>query len=163
MSAYLCSGDTFDYLASALVTYSLQRHGVNIYSNDSMPDVASLVSDGVLEVHHNRLSGITDSDKIAEVLRNQNIRSLQARYPDDYETMLDDQPYTFTRVESSKITPAAVLKSCACLEYQSCESSDYRETYAYRILDTIRDLAINSIPGYEDAPWGWERDSKVGA
>lgn len=162
MSAYLCSPDTFDFLASAAIVFSHHRtNGIyNIYLRPEMPDVPALKSDGILEEFTTSLNPISDADKIGAVLRAQNIRSIQARYPEGWDDMLDDG-YAYRRVESRHITPAAVLKSCACVRYQSCETADYSDTFAAHVLDTIEKLAVNALPGYDDAPWGWERPELV--
>ena len=50
-----------------------------------------------------------------------------------------------------------VLKSIACLRYQSCETEDWEQSKAARWLEELRELAIDHLPGYEAAPWGWDR------
>lgn len=47
-----------------------------------------------------------------------------------------------------------VLKSCDCLEYQSCENDDYEKSIAAKIINSIRTHAIHALPGYDDAAWG---------
>lgn len=107
--------------------------------------------------------------RVAEELMRENIRSVATRYPNDTD---GDRPgpggldaeliseagalaerYHFERQPLSLVD---VLKMCDGLEYQSCETDDYRETLAFRQLDRIRSAAINRLPGYEDAPWSYE-------
>lgn len=132
MSAYLCDGDTFDYLATAAQLFA---------------------------------SGPIDPERVAHVLRAENIRSMRARYGDVPEL---DSPYTFERVTVA-INPAYVLASLQCLEYQSCETADYHDSAAYAIVARLRRLVLvslglpedhnpRSVVGYKDAPWGWTRD-----
>lgn len=52
------------------------------------------------------------------------------------------------------LTAVEVLKACDCYDYQSCETDDYHETTAAKLVDRIRKSAIGKLPGYEDAPWG---------
>jgi hypothetical protein len=52
-----------------------------------------------------------------------------------------------------RLNPVSILKLCDCLEYQSCETEDYNETVAYRLLNVIRRAAIRILPGYDDAKW----------
>lgn len=37
--------------------------------------------------------------------------------------------------------------------YQSCETPDYQETNACKLVDLIRHYAIEALPGYEEAKW----------
>lgn len=157
MSAYLCDADTFDYLATAASVLQPASYAI-AYGKPSMPDVTALLSEGVIHSRDPRIAP-SEPNAIAAILRHQNVRSIQARYPSDWSTMLPDTPapYTFRRVNRGLIDPATVLKSCACLEYQSCESDDYRDTLAYAVLEGIRSAAIHALTGYEEAPWGWTR------
>ena len=50
--------------------------------------------------------------------------------------------------------PVVILKLCANLDYQSCETPDWKTTKARALLEQIKDEAIRQLPGYEDAPWG---------
>lgn len=159
MSAYLCEPDTFDFIATAGGRFTLGGPSsvVHVQARISMPDVPALVSEGILQSGHDILTLHTDEAQIAAVLRHQNIRSIQARYGSDADDMWGDEPYRYRRVESDLISHPAVLKSLACLEYQSCETDDYRETLAWALLEAIRDAAVRDLPGYDDAPWGWTR------
>jgi hypothetical protein len=51
-----------------------------------------------------------------------------------------------------------ILKMCACLAYQSCETDDWDKTKAYELLQMIKDAAIRKLPGYEDAPWDYDHE-----
>lgn len=97
----------------------------------------------------------------ANVLWDENIRSVRARYPDSS----DDLPGPIDRPERLEITkrdmmnrrtinPVQILKMCACLDYQSCETDDWRQTVAFTLLDAIKDAAIRRLPGYDESP-GW--------
>lgn len=46
-----------------------------------------------------------------------------------------------------------VLKACDCYDYQACEVDDYDRSLAAKIVDSIRRMAIDALPGYEDAEW----------
>lgn len=109
-----------------------------------------------------RLSKREDKDRlshIGQMLWDENIRSVQARYPEDtIHTMpckLDDIPFeyghTFT-FRDGQITPLQVLASCGRYEYQACESDDWPETEAYRFIRALEKNAIVRLPGYSDAP-----------
>lgn len=108
----------------------------------------------------------------ADVLYQENVRSVATRYPNDTRDNLpgpcaDAGHVTITgRDECSaklRLAPVAILKMCDCLEYQSCETDDYRQTVAFELLDRIRGAAISALPGYEDAPWDYYAEENVGA
>lgn len=161
MSAWLCSSDTFDLLGTAAMRLGRPHMPLQVQCSPSMPDVPMLVSDGILLSPYDSLNGFGQPEVVAKVLRAQNVRSVAHRYnnPDD---MGLDEPYTFRPV-SQDVDPVVIIKSCRCLRYQSCETDDYPQTLAYRVLDEIEDLAICALPGYEAAPWGWKRTEPAAA
>jgi len=106
----------------------------------------------------------------ADVLYQENVRSVQARYPQDsWETLpgpsLKPRELAVTWRECNlafyRPAPVVVLKLCDGLEYQSCETDDYRETVAFRLLDAIRGAAIHALPGYDAAPWEYHAPELV--
>lgn len=94
-----------------------------------------------------------DLQEIAQMLMNENYRSVNSRYKEN------DQPLQI-KFKPSFVGPKKtidVIKCCDCLEYQSCETDDYESTDAYKILNRIRKdavLKILKLNGYSDAPWG---------
>jgi hypothetical protein len=52
------------------------------------------------------------------------------------------------------LRPEWVISCCDCLRYQSCETDDYEQTAAYKVLDAIRESAIRQLVKLADAPWG---------
>ena len=103
----------------------------------------------------------------ADTLYQENIRSVLARYPKD---TLESAPGPINKPQHIGVTahdqtlakyrlkPVALLKMCDGLDYQSCETDDWRETVAFRLLAAIRAAAIRSLPGYDDAPWDYCAD-----
>lgn len=49
--------------------------------------------------------------------------------------------------------PVQIIKACNCLDYQSCEFDEWKTSEAYALLQTIREEAIQNIPGYNKADW----------
>lgn len=128
MSAFVCHHDTFDLLATAYQQFASHRSDSDLPTAD-----------------------------VATILRDENIRSVRARYPD--ANLADEcgvESYRYRPV-TDRIDPIVVLKSIACLDYQSCETDDWPTTRAYRLLETIKDRAIWRLPGMDAAPWGWTR------
>lgn len=101
------------------------------------------------------------AETLANMLYDANIASVQYRYPRDKP---DELPGPIDRPERISVTPCdylepqrsivALLKDCACLEYQSCELPDWRSTNACWAIHNIRHELISRLPGYADAPWG---------
>lgn len=51
-------------------------------------------------------------------------------------------------------TPAAL----SCYEYQSCEHPEWEGSRARGFCSEFRDCLIATLPGYEDASWGFDED-----
>jgi hypothetical protein len=88
----------------------------------------------------------------------QNVASLKARYSDG-ASMASPEPLPMNLLDvqkffSSRITIATVLRACDCYDYQACETSDYAESEAARIVARARYRAGRKVEGYEAAPWG---------
>lgn len=106
-----------------------------------------------------RVSIRGEENAIGCILLQENERSVRYRYDDAG----DDLPGTIGetwkdyefRVYSEPLTPVAILKGCNCYDYQACETDNYDQSEAYRIINAIRQAAIRKLPGYDDAP-GWE-------
>lgn len=89
---------------------------------------------------------VDDLQKLAQILLDENYKSVNYRYNrNDSETI----EFHFTPV----LTPVEILKACECFDYQACETNDYKESAAYRIIDWIKGSAIGKLPGYESAAW----------
>ena len=58
--------------------------------------------------------------------------------------------------DAAKLDQATRLKLCNCLAYQSNETEDWEQTAACKQLHRIRGTAVETVPGYDQAPWGWE-------
>lgn len=94
----------------------------------------------------------------AEILYQENVRSVLHRYPaDNRSDYLLRCRVTRQHVNQHQpSTSVEIIKLCACLDYQSCETDDYRTTLAHDLLEQIKQAAIYELPGYEDAPWTYE-------
>lgn len=94
----------------------------------------------------------------------ENVRSVNYRYKESDEfqpvqmgrkvTVANrDKQYT-AHISALRLAPVTVLKICACVDYQSCETNDWELTLAAEILRRIVAMAIRRLPGYDEAPWG---------
>ena len=152
MSAFICGPDHLTALA--VFAAGKDRYGYRV-------DPRYL--DNVLGTK--RLETYNDAElasAYADILYAENTRSVLHRYPKDtFESApgpiekpqhIVVSPAAF-RMNKYRLPPVSILKMCDCLEYQSCETDDYRRTPAYHLLNAIRRAAINALPGYEGAPW----------
>lgn len=101
---------------------------------------------------------MTNAEEIGRMLLHENERSVRGRYPDDGPGELpgtvgeDAATYRF-RVWQRPLKPVEVIKAVKCLEYQSCEHRGWESSLAWRICQSVKDHAINRLPGYDDAAW----------
>jgi len=101
-------------------------------------------------------------DEVGQMLMDECIRSVGARYEDSSITELPGRndadyilPFKFKMAYG--YPPIVVLKQIHCYKYQSCESDDWKETEAYAFCQALKSATISRLPGYEEAPWGWEK------
>jgi len=103
-----------------------------------------------LDDHH---ATEADYNHIYKTLAAENVRSVCARYPDDSAAEYADFLRPTLKGKTPPVSSVAILKLCDCLSYQSSETDDWETTAACKLIKRIRDLAVNLIPGYEEAPW----------
>lgn len=141
MSAYVCSNTHIKALAIFAVRKSHGSLSINPRYVDGAEDVAGQDLNVI-------------ATRYAAILLAENVRSVRYRYADDvgdYDEILISKNEVLM---PKAISPVAILKLCACLNYQSCETEDWETTNAYKLLQHIKDEAIRALPGYEEAPWG---------
>lgn len=142
MSAFVVSHNHIN----TLLTYA-NKNGLNFYFGE----------DRVL-----RSEQTADLQTLAEMLLAENVASVNARYPDTVNNP-QDMPgvivevgcqitFRFTR-NAADLTPLQILKACRCFDYQACETDDWKESDARRVIDYIESRAINDLPGYDSAKW----------
>lgn len=131
MSAYVVDLDHIAYLVQAGTSRSVGL-------DDSMSDASKL--------------------QLGQMLWDENVKSVQARYPGDQELpgpcahdyVYPERNYPWFRT----FDPIQVLKACDCYEYQSCEHEGWSASAAKRYIEDLRARAWTSLPGYEEARWG---------
>ena len=94
----------------------------------------------------------TQPDALGRMLLRENIASVAYRYPDD---TFDELPGSFSVVE--------VLKAIDCYEYQSCEHPQWKHSEAHAFCAALRRRLIGTLPGYDEAPWGIDDETKPAA
>lgn len=98
---------------------------------------------------------------LGQMLVDENYLSVNYRYRGEEGPA---HKYKFHPLTNARKTKAVViLKLCACYEYQACEHPEWEESKARKVIDRIRNKAINELPGYDDAPWGlYNEDRETG-
>jgi len=147
MSAYICNPEHFGILAA----YAVQ-HDCGIY-----------------DWTDRKAEQIQNAQRIAKGLASENVRSVAHRYPNSLDN-LPGQNLSINDIyeaaaiyaahfvtHQQKLRPIDVLKLCQGLDYQSCETNDWRDTLAWRQIDWIKNEAIRSLPGYEGTDWSFNR------
>ena len=147
MSAFLCSDQHITQLACWLCNDD--RSGLDWLARQSgYHDKGGFMESNELATH------------VASVLKKENARSLSARYDDRADEYWDDKddaipPITLGEVDRMQICDLGkIAKAADCYEYQACESDDFRDTMAWRILGIIRKEIGSRLPGYSEANWG---------
>lgn len=64
------------------------------------------------------------------------------------------QPGTLPAFEPQRQKP--IMRRLHCYDYQACETPDYPESWAAAVMRQIREAAILHLPGYDEAPWGYD-------
>jgi hypothetical protein len=94
----------------------------------------------------------SDFKSIYETLARANVVSVCHRYSDDKPENYRDVLRS-PKLSSVQHSALQIVKLCDCLDYQSCETEDWRDSDACKLLSRIRDAAINALPGYDDVKW----------
>ena len=105
-----------------------------------------------------------DGVKMANRLMRKNVESVQFRYrnepikdlPGVIDELSDNQIPEITLKDIAwlkPLKPVECLKAVNCLCYQSCELPDLYETEEYKFLQKVKAVAVNRLPGYEEAAW----------
>lgn len=91
-----------------------------------------------------------NADGVATMLRDENVRSLTARYPDDeHECAIGSVPL----FRPFALSPVQVLKAIHCYEYQTCETDDWDTTEAHAFCRALERRTMAALRGYDAAEW----------
>ena len=93
---------------------------------------------------------------IGQMLRDENIRSLESRYQDIWRG-LEPMPREFpTRwlTPVGRLRPMEVIKACDYYEYQSSEHAGWWTSDAHSFVDCLRAATWRTTPEYQRANWG---------
>jgi len=150
MSAWIVNREHIDVMLRAGFAYGVKGWGGNLCWEGG--------GEGDRELTHE------SADEVGRILWRENLRSIEARYPDtvengDYPGPIDfeaDQTETYTYRDPGFIPSAGeTFQAVGCFEYQSCETDDWRESEAYRFCQALVDVTAAALYA---GPWGWDRD-----
>jgi len=111
----------------------------------------------LIEANQDVYKGLASCRVIYDILLNENIRSLQTRYPDDIKEPLENRiwfnEYDFKKSSTvvkwvSDRDPKGLLMLWQMLkgwDYQSCEHFEYINSVAYQIKQQIQDGILNIV------------------
>ena len=85
---------------------------------------------------------------LGQILLDENYRSVNSRY----EESEGSHQLAFKRVVPMKAVE--LLRLLDYWSYQSCETNDYKERYAFKVYDALFRIGVRNLPGYKEAPWG---------
>lgn len=149
MSAYICDKNHFLYLvAAALSPRLVGRYGPFSWFHDGQ--------------RHQLPTGAPErAAEVANMLHLENVRSVSHRYPGDKSSATLPGPIHPEAITAADFlgcfeTPdlAQLAKAIHCLEYQSCEHPEWKDSEAWAFLDALSGAILHALPGYEDAEWG---------
>lgn len=99
-----------------------------------------------------------NAEEIGRILLDENVRSVCHRYSDIENDVKDTAAGYVFKYFATPLTAVEALKACHCLDYQCCETDDWKTTLACRIVATIESHAARRVPSYDAAPWNITRD-----
>lgn len=90
--------------------------------------------------------------KAGEKLWLQNLAAVSFWRNEKFDQSVIDS-YFFDKT-SQQFTPVEIIKLVEFWQYHSGDTDDAKTTEAWKIAETIKNRAIEKLPGYEIAPWG---------
>lgn len=156
MSAFLVNKDTLDLMATAATQRDGSSAGLHVYLDD---DIAP---PQFLQLHQNGGARYVDvrpgdEDTLVRELFAANVESIAARYPGDWESMVNWTPCDdWTPILD--VDHATILGAIACYEYQSCELTRWRYSFAHAFTTALRNKVCRAIAGDS-----WEYEKPEGA
>lgn len=154
MSCYICDRHHINYLVNAAMSKGICYHQLFSFWSEKK----------------NELIIVTEKNAtaIGQMLWDENIKSVAHRYnynSDDFYNdgsrkrplpgpIDEDYVFRYKLIHGLTYIPVEVLKAIDCYNYQSCEHNTYRKSDAYHFMDSLRSLAIDNLPGYDEANWG---------
>lgn len=134
MSAFLCSDTHFNIIVSYFVDYRLDHQ----LWCQLKGEYFSMSKD--------------NADQVAQCLYDENVRSVNSRYGEsDKKTFV----YRYLPTVKEYYSVSEIAMALDCLEYQSCEGSNYESSDAYKMITSMRKHLLKKIQDRDGAnTWG---------
>lgn len=104
-----------------------------------------------------------NASEVGQMLLDECVKSVSYRYEDSKVTELLGRtdaeyllPFEYRRFANPP-SPVEILKQIDCYEYQSCEHPEWESSESHSFCQALRHCTIDRLPGYDEAPWGWEK------
>jgi len=114
--------------------------------------IAAIVRHYVLVQKYAKIDAVAAANELMAA----NVASVNYHYRHNPAAQADaEPPFTEREIQRAPVlTGVSVLKQLQCLDYQSCEVDDWRDSNPRRLMDEIEHATIQALPGYDEAPWG---------
>lgn len=146
MSAWLCSAKHLSIVVNAVERFDSYGEGVRLRAEHAQ---AARTKDGVIAVL------CSDAETLFADLLEENVKSLQARYPDDAGVPHDD--CIWGGADAMAYDPCALPLSVAdamklihSYRYQACEHDGWKGSNAERFTESLLLHLTHHVPGYDD-------------
>lgn len=139
MSAYVVEREHIQYLVWVTDEIAREQYGaLSWYHNGERQEV--------------KAGDVRKLAEIGQMLWTENQASVAYRYDEQPE----GQRFGIVDVALTgyEWNTAQAVKAINCLSYQSCERPDWEQSAAHSFLVALKDLVVDTIPGYEEAIWG---------
>lgn len=140
MATFLVSKKHIDYLITVFKKENRENGGVSVWWNGRW--------------HYFMEHSL---DEWGQILWQQNMDAVNTHYNtnetigerlgSDVDVVYMYQPYY------GEINPLKTIKACDFWRYQVAEGAGYEDTFAWAVVDSIREESISNLPGYDDYPW----------
>jgi hypothetical protein len=126
MSAYIVSNNHINLIASYFADH---RHGEGLWCE--------------LDGSYGYLSPLDGTaEKLAHILFDENVRSVNARYT---EAQSPEFNYVYLSQARRYYSPEEIARALDCLEYQLCETDDYRQSKAWELMCAMRKDLLDGL------------------
>jgi hypothetical protein len=92
---------------------------------------------------------------VGQMLLAANGRSVEARYGDRASEFEDGGGLFEFCGYGHRLSCVEALKAVDCYAYQCNEADDWEQSEAFAFCRYLKDALVHALPGYEEAPWGW--------
>lgn len=155
MSAFIVSTDHIDYLLTAGLGMFSRGSNLSWLGTPETPQEGNYQRGEVwgpraiqnAQAIRRELTRET-ANRVGSMLLAENRASVNHRY-DGYEV---EEEYTY-KPSPVPVCPVQVLAAIVCLDYQSCEHEEWRDSEARAFLDALQKKAIHALPGYDNTMW----------